>query len=75
MFVSLLFLIATETFSFELFVVAFVIGLLVVYEITTPIHIQPRWQRRLYSIIAISLVMFGYVSARRIISLLPSGGL
>lgn len=75
MFVSLLFLIATGTFSFDLFVVAFIIGLLGIYEITTPIHIQPTWQRRVHSVIAISLVMFGYVSARRILSLLPPGSL
>ena len=71
MFVSLVFLIATNTFSFELVIVAFIIGLLGVYEVTTPIHVQPRWQRRLRGVIVVSLVMFGYVSARRILSLLP----
>ena len=72
---SLLFLIATGAFSFDLFVVAFVIGLLGIYEVTTPIHVQPSWQRRVHGVIVISLVMFGYVSGRRILVLLPASGL
>ena len=71
MFVSLLFLIVTGTFTYDLFVLASIVGLLGAYEMTTPRHVRPPWQQRLRSIIVIGLVMFGYVSARRVLSLLP----
>lgn len=62
-----------DAFSYELFFVVSLIGFLVVTELTAPFSVTPRWRRRLRWIIALGLVGFGYVVARRILELLPSG--
>lgn len=59
--------------SLELFFVLSLIGFLVVVELTAPIAVTPRWRRRIPWLIAIGLVVFGYVVVRRILEILPEG--
>ena len=62
-----------ESLSYELFFVVSLIGFLVVTELTAPFNVTPRWRRRLKYLIAIGLVVFGYVVVRLILEILPPG--
>ncbi|QSX01197.1 hypothetical protein [Haloterrigena alkaliphila] len=59
------------SFSYELFFVLSLIGLLIVTELTAPFAVTPDWRRRLRWIIAIGLVGFAVVVVRRILEILP----
>ena len=59
--------------SYELFFVVSLIGFLVVVELTAPFNVTPRWRSRLKWLIALGLVVFGYVVVRRILAILPPG--
>lgn len=59
--------------SLELFFVVALIGFLVVVELTAPFAVTPIWRRRLKWLIAVGLVVFGYIVVRRILAILPSG--
>lgn len=60
------------SFSYELFFVLSLIGLLIVTELTAPFAITPNWRRRLRLLILFGLVGFGIVVVRRILEILPS---
>jgi hypothetical protein len=62
-----------DSLSYELFFVVSLIGFLVVTELTAPFNVTPRWRRRLKWIIALGLLVFGYVVVRRILAILPEG--
>jgi len=66
-------LVLLDALSAELFFVVSLIGFLVVTELTAPFAITPAWRRRLRWIIAIGLVVFGYIVIRRILAILPEG--
>lgn len=66
-------LVLLESLSYELFFVVALIGFLVVTELTAPFEVTPRWRARLKWLIAIGLVVFGYVVIRRILAILPRG--
>jgi hypothetical protein len=70
---TLFVLVVLESFSYELFFVVSLIGLLVVTELTMPFRVTPRWQRRLRWLVLLGLVGFGYVVVRRILEILPTG--
>lgn len=70
---TLFVLVVLESFSYELFFVVSLVGLLIVTELTMPFRVTPRWQRRLRWLILLGLVGFGYVVVRRILEILPSG--
>lgn len=57
----------------ELFFVVSLIGFLIVVELTAPFNVTPAWRRRLLPIIALGLIVFGYVVIRRILEILPEG--
>ena len=57
--------------SYELVFVLSLIGLLIVTELTAPIHITPQWRRRLLWLIGIGLLGFGFIVLRRILEILP----
>jgi hypothetical protein len=57
--------------TYELFFVVSLIGLLVIIELTAPFRITPAWRKRLWVIIALGLVVFGVIVARRILAILP----
>ena len=59
--------------SYELFFVVSLIGFLVVVELTAPFEVTPEWRSRLKWLIAIGLVVFGYIVVRRILAILPPG--
>ena len=59
------------SFSYELFFVLSLIGLLIVTELTAPVAVTPTWRRRLRWLIAIGLVGFAVVVVRRILEILP----
>lgn len=66
-------LVLLDSFSYELFFVVSLIGLLVVTELTMPFRVTPVWQRRLRWVILLGLVGFGYIVIRRILEILPPG--
>ncbi|ADB60095.1 hypothetical protein Htur_1203 [Haloterrigena turkmenica DSM 5511] len=59
------------SFSYELFFVLSLIGLLIVTELTAPFSVTPDWRRRLRWLIALGLVGFAVVVVRRILEILP----
>ena len=66
-------LVLLDSFSYELFFVVSLIGLLVVTELTMPFRVTPPWQRRLRWVILVGLVGFAYVVVKRILEILPPG--
>ena len=73
MLASLVVLVVLGSLSLELFFVLSLIGFLVVVELTAPVAVTPRWRRRLVWIVALGLLVFGYVVVRRILEILPEG--
>ncbi|WP_339104255.1 hypothetical protein [Haloterrigena salinisoli] len=59
------------SFSYELFFVLSLIGLLIVTELTAPFAVTPDWRRRLRWLIGLGLVGFAVVVVRRILEILP----
>ena len=59
------------SFSYELFFVLSLIGLLIVTELTAPFAVTPDWRRRLRWLILLGLVGFGGIVVRRILEILP----
>lgn len=57
--------------SLELFFVVSLIGFLVLVELTAPFTVTPAWRRRLRWVIAVGLLVFGYIVTRRILKILP----
>lgn len=73
MLATLVVLAAVGSLSLELFFVLSLIGFLVVVELTAPVAVTPEWRRRLVWIVALGLLVFGYVVVRRILEILPEG--
>lgn len=59
------------SFSYELFFVLSLIGLLIVTELTAPFAVTPDWRRRLRWLILLGLIGFGVIVIRRILEILP----
>ncbi|QFU84121.1 hypothetical protein [Natronorubrum aibiense] len=59
------------SFSYELFFVLSLIGLLIVTELTAPFAVTPEWRRRLRWLILLGLVGFAVIVVRRILEILP----
>jgi len=70
---TILALVLLDAVSYELFFVVSLIGFLVVTELTAPFQVTPAWRRRLRWLIAVGLVVFAYIVARRILAILPPG--
>ncbi|WP_136592369.1 hypothetical protein [Salinigranum halophilum] len=70
---ALFVLVLLDSFSYELFFVISLIGLLVVTALTMPFRVTPTWQRRLRWVILVGLVGFAYVVIQRILEILPPG--
>jgi hypothetical protein len=66
-------LVVLSAFSYELFFVVSLIGLLVVTSLTMPFRVTPTWHRRLRWVILVGLIGFGYVVVKRILEILPPG--
>ena len=73
MMATLALLSALSSFTYELYFVLSFIGLLVVTERLMPFRVTPRWQRRVYWIIASGVVGLVYIVVRRILAILPEG--
>lgn len=73
MLLSVLALALLDTLTLELFFVLSLIGFLIVTELTAPFNVTPQWRTRLKWIIALGLLLFGYIVVRRILEILPSG--
>ena len=70
---SILALALLGSLTYELFFVVSLIGFLVVIELTAPFTVTPEWRARLKWLIAIGLVVFGYIVVKRILAILPPG--
>lgn len=68
---SLLVMVTVGSLSLELFFVISLIGFLVVYELTAPATVTPRWRVRLTGIIILGLVGFAILVVRRLLEILP----
>lgn len=58
-------------FSYELFFLLSVLGLLVVTGLTLPATVTPRWRTRLQWLVRLALVGVALVVVRRILAILP----
>jgi hypothetical protein len=68
---TVLALTAVGSFSYELFFLLSVLGLLIVTGLTLPATITPGWRVRLQWLIRIALVGVALVVIRRILKILP----
>jgi len=59
------------TLELELFFVVSLIGVLIMTELMTPMHLTPAWHRRLRWVILLGLLGFAYIVIQRILALLP----
>lgn len=57
--------------SLELVFVVSLIGVLVVFELTAPRLVTPRWRARATVVIVLGLVGFGLIVVRRLLEILP----
>lgn len=64
-------LVLLASFSYELFFLLSVLGLLVVTGLTLPATVMPRWRVRLQWLIRIALVGVAIIVIRRILEILP----
>lgn len=62
-----------DSLTYELFFVVSLIGFLIMIELTAPFNVTPQWRARLKWIIALGLIIFGYIVIRRILEILPPG--
>ena len=70
---SLFVLVTTGWLTYELFFVVSLIGVLVVVEFTSPIHVRPRWRSRVRWIVLVGIGGFLVVLTRRTLAVLPEG--
>lgn len=68
---TILVLAVLDAFELELFFVLSLIGVLIVTELTAPVNVTPTWRKRLRWVIAVGLLIFGYIVVMRIIEILP----
>lgn len=66
-------LVLLDALTLELFFVVSLIGFLVIIELATPVAVTPQWRRRLRWVVAVGLLVFGYIVVRRILAILPPG--
>lgn len=71
MLATILVLALLNAFSYELFFLLSVLGLLVVTGLTLPATVTPRWRRRLQYLVWLALVGVAVVVIRRILEILP----
>lgn len=64
------FMLLNRTLDLEVFFVLLLIGLLVVVELIDPVSVQPRSMRRLKYIVAVGVIIFGSIVARRVMEIL-----
>jgi hypothetical protein len=70
---TLVALVTLGGFSYDLYFVLSLIGLLVVIELTAPFNVTPRWRARLKWLVALGLLGFAYIVIRRILDILALG--
>lgn len=61
-----------DVLTYDLFFVFAFVGFLVVTELTAPFSVTPAWRSRLRWLVALGLVAFAALVARRVLSLVPS---
>jgi hypothetical protein len=66
------FMLAAHRFDLEIFFVLWLIGILVVVELTDFRHFQTSHMKKLKFIIAIGILMFGYIVLEKILVILNS---
>jgi hypothetical protein len=65
---ALLSLIALDAFSYELFFVCSLIGLLAARELTLTIYVRLAWQRRVHWLTVLGLAGFAFVLVRQFVA-------
>jgi hypothetical protein len=65
-------LVATEWLTYELFFVVSLIGVLVVVEFTSAIHVRPPWRKRVRWLILVGIAGFLVVLARQTVAVLSA---
>lgn len=64
---------ALSRLSVELYLTVSLIGLLVLLELTAPLNVSPRWERRLKWVALLGFLGFAYLVVRRILAQIPPG--
>jgi len=62
-----------EILALDLIITLYLIGFLVIVELTAPHTVRPPWRTRLRWFVALGFVGFGYIVVRRLLSLFPPG--
>jgi hypothetical protein len=70
---TLLTLSILDAVAIERFFVATLVGFLVLFELTAPASVEPRWRARLKWLGVLGMVGFGYVVIDRVLEFLPPG--
>ncbi|NEU58121.1 hypothetical protein [Halorussus sp. MSC15.2] len=75
MLAAVLVLAVVDGLSLRVFLVASLVGFLVMMEFTAPFDVTPAWRRRLKWFVLLGLLVFAYVLGRRILELMPEGAM
>ncbi|MFC7079074.1 hypothetical protein [Halorussus caseinilyticus] len=65
---------ALDALTARVFLVASLVGFLVMMEFTAPFDVTPAWRRRLKWFVLFGLLVFAYLLGKRVLALLPEGG-
>lgn len=66
------FMLLNQALDLEVFFVLALIGLLVVVELIDTTTVQPRYLRRIKYVIAVGVLLFGYIVASKIMEIIAS---
>lgn len=69
-FLVLLFMVLAQTVNLEIFFVLWLIGLLVLTELTDTLYTLPRHLRYARYLIAVGVILFGILVARKVLEIL-----
>ena len=72
MFATILVLTLLSAFSIKWVFISSLVGLLIVTQLTGPVHVAPRWRGQVAWLILLGLVGFAIIVFFRILAVLPS---
>lgn len=70
MFIVLILMSLTRSYDLTLFFILMLMGFLVLVEITSPYHISPKWVRRLSWVVAVGVIVFMVIVAKKAMDIL-----
>ncbi|WP_459191545.1 hypothetical protein [Halosimplex sp. J119] len=73
MLATALVLVLLDALTLKLFFIVSLMGFFATIDLATPVAVTPRWRRRLRWVVALGLLVFGYLVVRRLLATLPPG--